>query len=107
MGPAPKCQALHLRRVRNGNRNPKGGAAEAEERRAAGRRIGPEAVTEHEPGYVRGDARRNETVMLLPADAIRQHSNFFLPATDSGNEPQFAADAIGLQGAADTLKRTF
>ena len=35
-------------RVRHGNRNLKGGEAEAEERAAAGRRIGPEAVTGQE-----------------------------------------------------------
>jgi hypothetical protein len=34
-----------------GYRNPKGGAAEAEERAAAGRRYCPEAVTEQKAGY--------------------------------------------------------
>ena len=47
----PSAEALHLRRLRNGSRNSKGGVAEAEERAAAGRRIGPEAVTEKRAGY--------------------------------------------------------
>src|SRR5271157_2722147 len=54
----PSAEALHLRRVRRnlfgglseqdleGNRNPQGGAAEAEERAAAGRMKRPEAVPE-------------------------------------------------------------
>ena len=56
--PPPKAEALHLRRLRRnlfgvlseqdleGNRNPQGGAAEAEERAAAGRMKRPEAVPE-------------------------------------------------------------
>jgi hypothetical protein len=62
-GPAPKVEALLLRRLRRnlfgvlseqdleGNRNPQGSGTEAEERAAAGRRIGPEAVTEQKTGY--------------------------------------------------------
>jgi hypothetical protein len=54
----PSAEALHLRRFRRnlfgglseqdlvGNRNPQGGAAEAEERAAAGRMKRPEAVPE-------------------------------------------------------------
>jgi len=54
----PSAEALHLRRVRRnlfcvlceqdleGNRNPQGGVAEAEERAAAGRMNSPEAVPE-------------------------------------------------------------
>ncbi len=54
----PSAEALHLRRVRRnlfallceqdfeGNRNPQGGGAEAEERAAAGRMKSPEAVPE-------------------------------------------------------------
>jgi len=54
----PSAEALHLRRLRRnlfgvlseqdleGNRNPLGGAAEAEERAAAGRMKSPEAVPE-------------------------------------------------------------
>jgi hypothetical protein len=54
----PSAEALHLRRLRRnlfgvlseqdleGNRNPQGGAAEAEERAAAGRMKSPEAVPE-------------------------------------------------------------
>src|SRR5271170_3309313 len=54
----PSAEALHLRRLRRnllgvlseqdleGNRNPQGGAAEAEERAAAGRMESPEAVPE-------------------------------------------------------------
>jgi hypothetical protein len=63
----PSAEALHLRRVtRNlfgvcseqdleGNRNPEGGVAEAEERAAAGRMISPEAVTEQKAGYKTAD----------------------------------------------------
>jgi hypothetical protein len=54
----PSAEALHLRRLRRnlfgalseqdleGNRNPQGGVAEAEERAAAGRMKSPEAVPE-------------------------------------------------------------
>ncbi len=59
-----------------GNRNPEGGIAEAEERRAAGRRIGPEAVTEHETGFVCGDTRMNATFPLFLGQAIVRQSDF-------------------------------
>src|ERR1700693_3685044 len=61
----PSAEALHLRRLRRnlfgvlseqdleGNHNPQGGAAEAEERVAAGRMKSPEAVPEQ-----RGDTER-------------------------------------------------
>jgi hypothetical protein len=68
---------MHLRRVQTnlfgvlaeqdleGNRNPEGGAAEAEERVAAGRRFSPEAVTE-EAGL--GDGRQipEQSFHLIP-----------------------------------------
>jgi hypothetical protein len=38
-----------------GNRNPQGGAAEAEERAAAGRMKSPEAVPEQKAGYITAD----------------------------------------------------
>ena len=63
----PSAEAMHLRRVRgnlpvhfptkilDGNRNPQGSAAEAEERAAAGRMESPEAVPELETGYGTAD----------------------------------------------------
>src|SRR5271169_1209938 len=84
-GPAPKAEALHLRRVRRnlfgvlseqdleGNRNPTGGAAKAEERAAAGRRTGPDAVTEQKPGYGTRDTRRNIALIPLLADEVHRH----------------------------------
>ena len=83
MGPAPKAEALLLRRLtRNlfgvlseqdleGNRNPQGHAVEAEERAAAGRRIGPEAVTEQKTGYGTEDTHRSKALIPLLADEVR------------------------------------
>src|SRR5580700_3696758 len=73
----PSAEALHLRRLRRnlfggfsgqeleGNRNPKGGAAEAEERAAAGRMKRPEAVPEQ-----RRDTKR-QTVFRAKVSSAR------------------------------------
>src|SRR5215469_6985575 len=45
------------------NHDPKGGVAEAERRSAAGRQIGPEAVTKQKAGYITADA--NGTKVLV------------------------------------------
>ena len=74
----PSAEALHLRRLRRnlfgvlseqdleGNRNPQGGVAEAEERAAAGRRFCPEAVTEQRAGYQTADALRTKVTHPVP-----------------------------------------
>ena len=74
----PSAEALHLRRLRRnlfgvlseqdleGNRNPQGGAAEAEERAAAGRMERPEAVPEHETGYGTADTYRSKVLICIP-----------------------------------------
>jgi len=74
----PSAEALHLRRVRRnllsllsdedleGNRNPQGGAAEAEERAAAGRMESPEAVPEHETGYGMADTYPSIIFICIP-----------------------------------------
>src|SRR5271165_2727316 len=84
----PSAEALHLRRVRRnlfgvlseqdleGNRNPQGGAAKAEERAAAGRRIGPEAVTEQKAGYRTADTRQSKALIFNSADQARRNLSF-------------------------------
>jgi hypothetical protein len=79
----PSAEALHLRRLRRnlcgvlseqdleGNRNPQGSGSEAEERAAAGRRIGPEAVTEQKAGYITADTRWSKALIPLPAAEVR------------------------------------
>jgi hypothetical protein len=49
-----------------GNRNPQGGPAEAEERAAAGRMESPEAVPEHETGYGTADTYRSKVFIYIP-----------------------------------------
>jgi hypothetical protein len=86
VGPAPKCQALHLRRVRDGNRNPEGGEAEAEERRAAGRRIGPEAVTGQEAGYRTADTCTTKVFICVLAKKAYRHRDAVRVAADASPE---------------------
>jgi hypothetical protein len=74
----PSAEAMHLRRVRRnplgvlsgqdleGNRDPQGGAAEAEERAAAGRMKSPEAVPEQETGYGMADTCRSKVFICIP-----------------------------------------
>ena len=81
----PSAEALHLRRLREnlfavlgeqdfpGYRNPKGGAAEAEERVAAGRRHCPEAVTEQTAGYRTADALWTKVPIAVRVEESRQH----------------------------------
>jgi hypothetical protein len=90
----PSAEALLLRRLRRnlfgvlpeqdleGNRNPQGHTVEAEERAAAGRRIGPEAVTEQKTGYGAEDTRRNTALISLLADEVcRQRCSSHWPWT--------------------------
>jgi hypothetical protein len=73
----PSAEAMHLRRVRRnllgvlsdqdleGSRNPQGGAAEAEERAAAGRMKSPEAVPEQKTGYGTADTCRSKVFICI------------------------------------------
>ena len=81
----PSAEALHLRRLRRnlcgvlseqdleGNRNPQGSGSEAEERAAAGRRIGPEAVTEQKAGYRTADTLWTKVPICIPVKEVRRH----------------------------------
>src|SRR5260370_6594679 len=62
------------------NHDPKGGAAEAERRRAAGRRIGPEAVTEQTAGYETADTLWIKVIRTLGQEICQNHS--FIRATN-------------------------
>jgi hypothetical protein len=84
----PSAEAMHLRRVRKnlfgvlseqdlaGNRNPQGGAAEAEERAAAGRMKSPEAVPEQETGYGTADTCRNKVFICILAGEVYRHRSY-------------------------------
>jgi hypothetical protein len=79
----PSAEALHLRRLRRnlfgvlseqdleGNRNPQGGVAEAEERAAAGRMKSPEAVPE----------QRRDTKRQRPSRAKLSSAHWLSKAT--------------------------
>src|ERR1017187_1689925 len=83
----PSAEALHLRRLRRnlfgvlseqdleGNRNPQGGAAEAEERAAAGRMKKPRSGARTEAGYITADTRQSKVVIspLLAAEGYRDY----------------------------------
>jgi hypothetical protein len=101
-GPAPKAEALHLRRlwrnlfaalceeISSGNRNPEGDGIEAEERAAAGRRLRPEAVTEQKAGYQTADALWTKVTHpsfdMESANAVRcDHPLTSLDRTRSGS----------------------
>ena len=80
----PSAEALHLRRLRRnlfgvlseqdleGNRNPQGGAAEAEERAAAGRMKSPEAVPEQRRDTITADTLQSKVFIgTLAAEGHR------------------------------------
>jgi hypothetical protein len=81
----PSAEGLLLRRVRRnlfgvfseqdleGNRNLKDGVAEAEERVAAGRMKGPEAVTEKTAGYEPADTHRAKVPISIPAAGFHRY----------------------------------
>lgn len=83
----PSAEGLLLRRVRRnlfgvlseqdlkGNRNLKGGVAEAEERVAAGRMKGPEAVTEQTAGYEPADTHRAKVPISIPPAEVHSNRN--------------------------------
>src|SRR5690242_8738649 len=76
-GPAPKAEALHLRRppekffaelrkqISSGNRNPQGDAIEAEERVAAGRRQTPRSRDRAESGIRNGRRPQDQSRDLI------------------------------------------
>jgi len=82
----PSAEALHLRRLRRnlfgvlseqdleGNRNPQGGAAEAEERAAAGRMKKPRSGARTKAGYITADTRQSKVVISpLAAEGYRDY----------------------------------
>src|ERR1700681_535665 len=82
----PSAEALHLRRLRRnlfgvlseqdleGNRNPQGGAAEAEERAAAGRMNKPRSGARTKAGYITADTRQSKVVISpLAAEGYRDY----------------------------------
>ena len=84
----PSAEALHLRRLpRNlfgvlpkqdleGNRNPQGGAAEAEERAAAGRMKKPRSGARTKAGYITADTRQSKVVIsTLAAEGYRDYGS--------------------------------
>jgi hypothetical protein len=91
----PSAEAMHLRRVpRNllgvlsdhdleGNRNPQGGAAEAEERAAAGRMKSPEAVPEEKTGYGTADTCRSNVFICVLAGELYRHRRYLRATKDS------------------------
>jgi hypothetical protein len=99
----PSAEGLLLRRVRRnlfgvlseqdleGNRNPKGGVAEAEERVAAGRMKGPEAVTEQTAGYEPADTHRTKGFIGIPPAEYRRNRNCFRAGHDSVRRALFTA----------------
>ena len=98
----PSAEALHLRRVRRnlfgvlpeqdleGNRNPQGGAAEAEaeERVAAGRMTSPEAVTETKAGYRTADTCRSKVFIGILVEEVRRHYSFLSGVKSSARRVQ-------------------
>jgi hypothetical protein len=103
----PSAEGLLLRRVRRnlfgalpeqdleGNRNPKDGAAEAEERVAAGRMKGPEAVTEQTAGYEPADTHRAKVFISISAAEFHRHRNCFRACNDFVRRALSAASIEG------------
>jgi len=98
----PSAEALHLRRLRRnlfgvlseqdleGNRNPQGGAAEAEERVAAGRMKSPEAVPEQRRDterQTRFRAKLSSAHWLRKATAISARSELTCPSQEACSSP--------------------
>src|ERR1017187_3820896 len=82
----PSAEALHLRRLRRnlfgvlseqdleGNRNPQGGAAEAEERAAAGRMKKPRSGARTKAGYITADTLQSKVFIgTLAAEGHRDY----------------------------------
>src|ERR1035438_3709954 len=98
----PSAEALHLRRLRRnlfralceqdleGNRNPQGGAAEAEERVAAGRMKSPEAVPEQRRDTKRQTlfrAKFSSAHWLRKATAISAGPELACPSQEGCSSP--------------------
>ena len=88
VGATPKCQAALSGA---GAQTCSGrGVRKAERCRAAGRRNGPEAVTEQETEWNRGDRHQNDPICLLPGDAVHGQPRSTSAAESRSNEPQLA-----------------
>ena len=103
VGATPKCQAVHSGA---GAQTCSGrGVRKAERRRAAGRRKGPEAVTEQETEWNRGDSHLS-AISLLPGHALQRltRSNFLARPRDK--EPYFTPGIARLPFGAVILMST-
>jgi hypothetical protein len=89
MGPAPKVEGLLSRRspkevcaapfavvcklVLGGTETPKGRAMRSRRPSAAGRRKGPEAVTEQKAGYITADTLQSKVLICILAKEVRRN----------------------------------
>jgi hypothetical protein len=95
----PSAEALHLRRLRRnlfgglseqdleGNRNPQGGAAEAEERAAAGRMKRPRSGARTKAGYITADTLQSKAFICVlarkPATAAVPFASLMTPLQEN------------------------
>jgi hypothetical protein len=89
------------------NHDPKGGEAEAERRRAAGHRNGPEAATKQKAGYITADAQGTKVLVVLwlkksgaIADALERPRQI---QSDGNSSPELGI--IGLEIAVSAVRR--
>src|SRR6202041_3369798 len=86
---------------------PLGGKAEAEERRAAGRRISPEAVTEHDEGLMWRDTQQRQGSRWVSRRCHPPDKRVPSPDLDRATgERQSVTDGTVVYAATLTLKST-
>jgi hypothetical protein len=98
----PSAEALHLQRVRRnlsgavseqdleGNRNPQGGAAEAEERAAAGRMKSPDAVPEQRRDTGTADTSQSKVFICTLAAEVEHNCSLIRAGISGTRTAQFA-----------------
>ena len=103
----PSAEALHLRRLRRnlfgvlseqdleGNRNPQGGAAEAEERAAAGRMKKPRSGARTKAGYITADTRQSKVLICILAGEVRRNCSPIRAGMSVVRRAEFATVVAG------------
>jgi hypothetical protein len=78
-----------------GNRNPQGGAAEAEERVAAGRMNCPDAVPEQRRDRQTADTRQSKVFICTLAAEVRHNNSLIRAGMSGAGRGQFATVVAG------------
>src|SRR5580658_1771479 len=98
--------AVVLKLVLGGTETPKGRGMRSRRPSAAGRRKGPEAVTEQKTGYITADTRQSKVLICTLAAEVHRNCSAIRAGRSAVRRTQFATIAARRKALVRRLPRT-